>query len=176
MAAEKARLSLTNAPPDLIRALDHFAVAAASGELAIEFGTVPWHPGDAIRAVSATFESWYRTQYKVIEDPKIGMRQALKWIAANMDRLEKRPEKNGYIDYEIPPDVFRHEVCAGSNDYKQVARQLKAVGILIHSPGGLTYQRRDPVTGRLIDVYRVRLPVGDSGYIGDSGSSKAAVN
>jgi len=165
MAAEKARLSLTNAPPDLIRALDHFAVAAASGELATEFSTVPWQAGDAIRAVSATFESWYRTQYKVIEDPQIGVRQAIKWITANMKRFEQSPIRNGYRDYDIPVEAFRNGACAGLR-YKDVANQLKAEGKLIHDRGGFTLKRNRAGNVKY-DVYCVRLPVGDIGDIGD---------
>jgi len=175
IADEKTKLGLTNPPPDLIRAMDHFAVTAASGELATEFDTVPWQPGDASRALSATFELWFTTEYKVIEDPQIGMRQALKWIAANMDRFERGPEKNGHIDHYITLEAFRNEACAGL-DYMQVARQLRTAGILIHSPGGLTYQRRDPNRGVHIDVYRVRLPVGYVGYAGDTPRASKAVN
>ena len=87
IADEKTKLGLTNPPPDLIRAMDHFAVAAASGELATEFGTVPWQPGDARRALSETFGLWYATDYNPNENVHHGVKQALEWTAANMHRF-----------------------------------------------------------------------------------------
>ena len=84
-----------------------------------------------------------------------------------VNSFDKR-EKKEYTDYDIPVDVFRENTCAGF-EYKQVAQRLKSEGILIHSPGGLTLQRRPHGGSPLYDVYCVRLRVGDFGDIGDLG-------
>jgi putative DNA primase/helicase len=58
-SSESQRLNLVNAPPLIGRALGHFAIMAAAGKLATEFGVTGWPEGEATRAASATFESWF---------------------------------------------------------------------------------------------------------------------
>jgi putative DNA primase/helicase len=40
------------------RAASKFALVAMAGELAIEYGIVPWPKGDAVKAAAEMFDAW----------------------------------------------------------------------------------------------------------------------
>jgi hypothetical protein len=169
IAAEKTRHNLRSAPHDLIRALDHFAVVAASGELATEYGTVPWQAGDATRAVSATFGVWYTTYYHEAGNSKSDTAQdvahdTIEWIIQNQEHIPQRTKRN-HTEYDIPVDIFRD-----LPDYKDALEALREMGMLVFNKGGLTLRRRDPSEPKgYCDVYCVRLP--NSGNNRNSGNT-----
>jgi putative DNA primase/helicase len=152
-------LGLQNASGLVTRALGHFAIIAAAGELATEFGTTGWPAGEAPRALAATFEGWFLSQHKVTQNVKDGVKQVREWIEANIDRLEKRVGNDGRPEIDIPPELFRRDACAGF-DHEQVARHLKAEGDLAHNDGRLTLQRRDGA--QRYNVYCVRVVAADT--------------
>jgi uncharacterized protein (DUF927 family) len=54
------RNGLAQAAPEVHRGLGRFALVAAAGELATQFGITGWGKGDAMRAAKVCFEAWLK--------------------------------------------------------------------------------------------------------------------
>ena len=55
---ERALSGLSNPDSTVRRVCDKFALVAVAGELGIDAGVLPWHPGDAVEASGALFAGW----------------------------------------------------------------------------------------------------------------------
>jgi uncharacterized protein (DUF927 family) len=144
------------------RAAERFGLVATAGELAIEFGIVPWEEGGPTADAAALFKAWLEerggaTAYEVRQI----VAQVRHFIEANGDarfddldpppknpltgvELERRPVANraGWRKGEgdsrcwyIPPEVWRREVCAGFNPV-EAARVLAEFGALAKAGDG----------------------------------------
>jgi putative DNA primase/helicase len=65
------------------RAASKFALAAMAGELAIQYGIVPWPKGDAIKAAAKMFDAWCAGRGTVANDEP---RQILRRVSDFIDR------------------------------------------------------------------------------------------
>jgi uncharacterized protein (DUF927 family) len=127
------------------RAAGRIGLIAAAGELATEFGIVPWQKGDATKAAEWVLQQWIsqRGGTAPAED-KQAVAQVRLFIETNQlgrfnraDEPESRPINNfaGYKSksddiFLIFPEVFRTEVCRGL-DPTFVARTLANAGFLV---------------------------------------------
>ena len=139
-----------NAPKDadsqILRVLDRFGLVAAAGELAIQFGIVPWRTGAAIEAAKACFDAWFAdrggagagedmaalSQVRLFIEKhgdarfeKVGATDAI----PIRDRAGWRRNDGDDREWLIPSEIWRTEVCAGLNP-TAVAKALAERGIL----------------------------------------------
>jgi putative DNA primase/helicase len=135
----------------VLRVLDRFGIVAAAGELAIQFGIVPWAAGAAINASKVCFDAWFA------ERGGAGAGEDMAAIAKVRHFIEKHGEarfepvtgstgipvrdragwRRGEGDAEqwmIPPQTWRTEVCAGLNP-TDVGKALAKHGMLLPGQG-----------------------------------------
>lgn len=169
------------------RAADRFALVAAAGEMAIGFGILPWHSGEAERAAAACFRAWLKNR-----PGGAGSAEDAAAIAAVRRFLEAHgearftplvratngedtePEQTtinragwrqrdaaGLWNYWILPEVWRTEVCTGL-DPQHVARVLARTEHLELGDGRNTaIKKRVPGLGPA-RVYAVRATIFDA--------------
>jgi uncharacterized protein (DUF927 family) len=133
---------------------DRFALIGVAGELAREFGVLPWPEGEAMRAALACFKAWLAERGGVgaSEDDQ-AVTQVLHFIEVHgeasftvygndYDPIDTRTVKRAGFrrrvgernaerwEYLILSTVWKSEVCKGL-DPKRVARVLRDRGLLI---------------------------------------------
>lgn len=136
-----------------------FLLCVAAGEMAAEWGLLPWAKGDALGAVKACFEAWLAERGGTGNaEEKAILEQVGFYIEANgncyFHDVDNPPEigskRAGFrrtVDegsqYIILPEIFRQEVCKGLNP-RRAAEVLLKHGLLI--PGdGKNLMRKPPV-------------------------------
>jgi putative DNA primase/helicase len=144
-------------PPDadgqVERAAQRFGVLAAAGELAAEFGIVPWPRGAARAAAAWALARWIELRggtepaeaRQAIETVRLFIEQHGDARFAPVDDADARSVVNraGYRkgagaerEWWVLPEVWRSEICAGQ-DAKFVARTLANTGMLRTQSEGL---------------------------------------
>jgi putative DNA primase/helicase len=134
------------------RVARRFGLIAAAGELAIQFGILPWRKGSAIEAVKTIFKKWHegRPAGKGPAEIENGITQVAMLINMYGDsRFEsptstegQRPvherwgwQKDAYVNgvserqYLIPTEIWSKHLCKGFNA-KDVAKALSDRGVL----------------------------------------------
>lgn len=137
------------------RVAARFGLVAAGGEIAVQFGILPWPEGEASKAAARCFNDWLaaRGGIEPAEDREAvaTVRRFLEahgtsrfeavWEGAGQEVTERDREKvtnrvgfrrkdgAGGVEYVILPEMWRTEVCAGL-DAGRVARVLQEKGFL----------------------------------------------
>ncbi len=137
------------------RVASRFALVAAGGELATEWGITGWERGEAIKAARDCFKSWLSGfGGEGNQEERAMIRQVIHFIELNSegrfadikrsvvtdDHAPKILSKAGFrkhtgigeettTEFYILPEVFKTEVCKGF-DYRQVARVLIDKGFM----------------------------------------------
>lgn len=123
------------------RACKRFALIAAGGELATEFGITGWSTGEATSAAKVCFENWLdeRGGDGQIEDTRI-VEQVRHYFETHGDskfaplnssagktlnRDGFRNTVNGLSEFFVLPQSFKNDVCAGLNPKEVIAVLLK---------------------------------------------------
>ena len=141
------------------RVARRFALCAAAGEMAAEWGLMPWGEGEGLAAVKKCFDAWlsFRGGPGAAEDTAIleqvnlfleqhgsSRFQDINTPAATcISRAGFRRETEAGIEFYILPESFKADLCKGYN-HNHVAAVLRDKGLLL--PGdsrGL--KRRPPV-------------------------------
>jgi putative DNA primase/helicase len=142
------------------RVAGRFHLCAVAGELATEWGLLPWKAEDASRAAKKCFKAWlnYRGGSGAAEETMI-MRQVMLFIEQhgssrfqNLDdptgkcsnRVGFRERKGGITKYSILPESFRNEVCKGIDPIR-AAKVLYQNGLLLKGDSG--YQNKIEAPG-----------------------------
>jgi uncharacterized protein (DUF927 family) len=142
------------------RVARRFALVAAAGELAIEFGILPWPAGDAIAAAATCYAAWLAhrgtTGPAEIEQGIAQIRRFFEqhgesrfepWdgeiavtaagevrtssrVTINRCGFRKSEEDKDGTKYGVLPESFKDEICAGF-DHKALAQELIRHGYLI---------------------------------------------
>jgi uncharacterized protein (DUF927 family) len=148
------RNGFAQAAPEVHRALGRFALVAAAGELATQFGITGWGKGDAMWAAKVCFEAWLKERGgSGSSDMDAAVRQVQAFIEAhglgrfqplNVEHTSQRDSFGQRVlnragfwtednergrEYLLLPECFRNEVCANF-DHKAVAAELKKRGYL----------------------------------------------
>ena len=128
------------------RVARRFLLCAAAGEMAAEWGLLPWEKGEALQAVKACFDAWLsiRGGAGAAEDTAI-VEQVMLFLeqhgasrfqdVGNLDAVcinrvgFRRQLFSGETEFMILPESFRAEVCKGHN-YRRAAAVLLAKGLL----------------------------------------------
>jgi uncharacterized protein (DUF927 family) len=157
------------------RAADRFGLVAATGELASEFGILPWPRGSAYTAASVCFRAWLDRRGGIepaeAREMIAGVRHFIeahgesRFADLNAALLNSRPVVNrtGFRqgsgeaeEWWCLPETWKEEVCAGL-DPTQTARVLAERGMLIPGSDGFTTVKR--VWGRPTRVYVVTAKI-----------------
>lgn len=139
------------------RVARRFALCAAAGEMAAEWGLLPWAKGGALQAVKACFDAWLvlRGGSGAAEDTAI-LEQVTFFIeqhgasrfqdvdnpaATCINRVGFRRNVEGGTEFYILPESFKAEVCKGCS-HKRAAAVLLDKGLLL--PGDSRSYTRKP--------------------------------
>jgi putative DNA primase/helicase len=161
------------------RAFGKFALVAAGGELASEFGVTGWNLGEAIQGVGKCFHAWREAFTEGSAANSHEAAGALQQVRAfierhgasrfldldghdpNADHIRDRVGfvqlNGGRRQWLFLTEVFRKDVCVGL-DHGQVLKALKEAGWLRHDGvGHLTRKEQLPGLGRT-RVYVIEVP------------------
>ena len=156
----------SEAPGEVRRAADRFALIGAAGELATGWGLTGWSKGEAIRAAKHCFESWLAARGTTgSSDMEAAVKQIRRilqtdgiarfpLIEANgtvhkdqsvrdQAGFRHRSPKSGKSEFWIFTEVFRSEFCNGYSA-QAVAKELCARGCLRRTEPHLTIKVRLP--------------------------------
>jgi putative DNA primase/helicase len=156
-----------DADSQVLRVADRFGLVAAAGELACDFGVVPWSPGEALEAARRCFADWFDGRGGAeAGEVQAAISQVCLFIEQHGDsrfeiigtgdRVNNRagwrkgdgPER----EWLIPPETWKAEVTVGHNP-TLVARALADRKMLKRASDG--YQCVEKIQGRSQRVYVV---------------------
>ena len=163
------RYAPKSAARQVLRVCDKFALAAAAGELAREFGIVPWGEGEALDAAVRCFNDWFDSRggkeagevQAVISQVRLFLEQhgdaRFEPIDGSQDRAVNnragwRRDDGAGREWLIPPETWKSEVVTG-HDPTFAARVLAERGMLKRANDG--FQRVEKIQGRSQRVYVV---------------------
>ena len=170
-----SRICPANADGQVKRVALRFAVCAAAGSLAEDWGIVPWKPGTAFEAAEQCFAVWLRNRggAGASEDAAVESTTRLFIEQYGVSRFQdmdnptttcinrvgfRRSIEDGRTEYLVLPEAFKVEVIAGHNPTRAV-RVLSTAGWLVRdSERDATVKRNLPGLGR-VRCYAIRLPV-----------------
>jgi putative DNA primase/helicase len=151
-----------------------FGLIAAAGEMAREFGILPWPEDEAIRACQRGFRDWLAQRGTVGSSEKHNaIRQVRVFLELHgssrfaeiqtgescdhriHNQAGYRRSKEGKSIFMFSIEVWRTEVCKGL-DADLVANAIKEQDWLIHDPGRLTKQDRLPGQTKRTRFYVVK--------------------
>jgi len=163
-----------NASGQTIRVARRFALVAVAGELATSYGLTGWKTGEAWAAVVKCFKSWLESfgaggqredrlllaQVREFFD-RHGSSRFQHVDDANTCIVNRagfyRVDHDGVRKYLVLPDVFRKEVCAGS-DLKTAAAVLVRAGVLLPGTDGKNSCLATPrAEGQKLRVYAINI-------------------
>jgi putative DNA primase/helicase len=162
----------------VLRVCDRFGLVAAAGELAREFGIVPWKEAEAIDAAGRCFNDWLdRRGGSEAGEVQASISQVRLFIEQHGDARfvdlddpgRTVPNRAGWRrgagegrEWLIPPETWKAEVCAGF-DSKMVARTLASRNMLERASDGFLSVRK--IDGRSKRVYVVKSAIiSEEGY------------
>lgn len=138
------------------RVARRFLLCVAAGEIAAEWGIVPWEQGESLQAVRSCFGAWLAVRGGIgaAEDTAIMERvmlfleqhgqsrfqDAAKSDAVCINRVGFRQEEDGGTVYYILPESFKAEVCQGFA-HRRAAEVLRDKGLLMPGDSG-SFTRR----------------------------------
>jgi uncharacterized protein (DUF927 family) len=168
LRATRDAIAATLAPADAAgqvrRVAQHFALIAAAGELATEWGFTGWPAGEAEAAALACFQAWIGVRGTTgSAEPAAMLGQVRRFLESHgesrfahwdgdpKDRPTinragfRKPTSDGSgFEYFVLPEAFKSELCLGF-DHRSVARELvKAGALMTDSDGGATRRERLP--------------------------------
>lgn len=164
------KLEINTADGQVKRAAHRFALIAAAGELATEFGITGWGKGDACQAIKSCFDSWVSQRGGVESQEE---RQILGQVRqffqenhnsrfANVDITDQPKIINsaGYfkktlneLSFYVETEIFKQEICKGL-DYRLATKICIKHGWLIKdSQGKNTCPQRLPPSNEVRRVY-----------------------
>jgi putative DNA primase/helicase len=137
-----------------------FALIGAAGELARDYGVLPWPEGEALRAAGACFAAWLmerggtgsgedaaalaqvrafleahgESRFTLLTPPVSGGEPSPPEMARTINRagFRRRTDDGDAWEYLILPETWKAEVCKGL-DARQTADMLAGRGLLVGS-------------------------------------------
>lgn len=166
------------------RVAARFGLVAAAGELATQFGIVPWHEGEASRASATCFAAWMVERGgTAAHEAKIAVEavrhflekfgpsrfQLLnveghhdEFVAHVRDRAGYRSRQSGNDVFHISPAVWRREVCRG-HDPRRAAQILADMGMLNRGKDRLERLKRVPGSKNPQRFYEINTSIFEHG-------------
>jgi uncharacterized protein (DUF927 family) len=167
------KAELEGADGQVRRGCDRFALVAAAGELAREFGIVPWQRGAALDAAKQCFRDWHVSRgggdaaeiQSAISAVRLFIEQhgdsRFEPASGAVDhpvnrRAGWRKGEGAEREWLIPPEVWKSEIAVGQ-DAKLVARVLAERNMLRRAADG--FQCVERIQGRPMRVYVVKAGI-----------------
>jgi putative DNA primase/helicase len=167
-AALSQRIAAGATNGQVLRATKRFALSGVAGELAIQFGILPWVPGTVATATEELFARWRANRGDDPGEIKAAIEQIRTLLErygdSRFDPLTRPPETRPVLDrlgwvrgtgdnrqWLIPPGVWQHVFCEGF-DAKTVARALAERRVLLLDGQG-KFSRTERVDGKSTRVY-----------------------
>jgi len=158
-----------NASGQARRVAGRFALVAAAGELATQWGVTGWQPGESMTAAITCFKAWlagYGGEGNKEEREMLA--QVRRFLEAHTDRFVlidrasdshapktlnragyRKPANDGLAEYLVLPETFKTEVCKGF-DYRDVFKLLSGKGYVRSDAGRNLFSRANlPLEGRV---------------------------
>jgi putative DNA primase/helicase len=171
--AFRAHYAPNGSDGQVLRVCDKFGLVAAAGELAREFGIVPWNEGEARDAAGRCFNDWFDGRggkeagevHAAISQVKLFIEQhgdsRFEPISAALERSISnragwRKGDGVHREWLIPPETWKAEVAVG-HDPILVARVLAERGMLKRAKDG--FQCVEKIQGRSQRVYVVTAAI-----------------
>lgn len=151
MAAFVSRVCPQGVDGQIERAAKRFAIVAAAGEIASQWGILPWPDGTAMDTNARMFREWLERRgtggslegAKAIAQvrgmiEKHGASRFVPWNPAEMPPIPSAPVQNrmGFVKrdgeqtmFYVMPEAFKREICKGL-DPARVARELVTIGAI----------------------------------------------
>jgi putative DNA primase/helicase len=165
------------------RAAERFALIAAAGELAICWGILPWHRGEADRAATRGFQNWLRLRGSLDAEENhqvlVQVRRFLEQYGESRfhrldgeNTVQSIDQPAGWVKGDgdqrmwwIVPRVWKEEVCTGL-DATATARLLAKRGVLRPDERANKFARAERTPAGTTRVYVIRStiltdPLGD---------------
>lgn len=156
------------------RVAQRFALVAAAGEIATEFGITGWAPGDAISNVRKCFNAWLvaKDGCSISHEEDVILNQVRHFFQENAARFDtfdsvadrmRNPIPQrcaGYRseagDFYVFTETFRNEICRGLGSWKDAAKIIEKEGWLIPSQKDDTLYSSIwvPMQGKTMRLYR----------------------
>lgn len=164
---------LKDLPSEIRRAAARFAAVAGAGELAIEFGILPWPKGTVYKSVGRIFLHWLGGRSIKPKDQQVGEDKLRTLLARNDSRFAREVRGDGggsiwsnlanrfgiltSIDgvdcYAVSQDVIKHELR--DTNVPALLKQLVAAGVIKRDTKHMARVVRTPEgRSRLICVAR----------------------
>jgi putative DNA primase/helicase len=150
----------------VLRVIDRFGLVAAAGELACQFGIVPWKEGDALESARRCFDDWFNSRGGAeAGEVQAAIAKVRLFIEQHGgSRFEPTGSQDRHVtnragwykedgarrEWLIPPEVWKAEVAVG-HDPTLVARVLADRGMLRRASDG--FQCVERIQGRTQRVY-----------------------
>ncbi len=122
----------SDASGQVIRVFNHFALMAAAGELASQFGITGWMIEEASTGVMKCFQDWLKARGGLgMHEEKEALSQVRSYFETHgesrftpwerepedksrtINRMGYRRETNDGVEFYVFPDAFRNEICKG---------------------------------------------------------------
>jgi uncharacterized protein (DUF927 family) len=174
-----AKTALPNGSGEVSRARYRFAVIAAAGELATEWGLTGWGCGEASETAERCFREWATARgTQGASDIEAAISQVRAFLGANgASRFQsmgsggddstvgriinragfKRLDNHDRTEYLILRETFKTEVCAGYSS-AAVLKELDRRGFLVREHPNMTIKPRLPELGST-RVYCIRTSI-----------------
>ena len=180
---EIAAFTQEHVPPgadgQIDRAAQRLGLVAAAGELATQFGLVPWRQGAARAAAAWALEQWIGLRggtepaeaRQAVEQVRLFIEQHGEARFVSLDDPDARPVINraGWRkgigadrEWLVPSEIWKHELCAGL-DAKMVARVLVERGMLRRQGGNEIQIVANVGGGQRVRVYALTTAILDGG-------------
>lgn len=176
-----ATLAPANAAGQVRRVAQRFALIAAAGELATEWGLTGWPEGEAATAATMCFRAWLGARGTAgAAEPAAMLRQVRRFLEAHgesrfapWDAPDSRATINraGFrrdaadgsgVEFYVMREAFKADICTGF-DYRAVAQTLADAGALAtDSDGSVTKPERLPGLG-VTRCYRITSAIWGTG-------------
>src|SRR5690606_36909361 len=138
-----------NASGQARRVAGRFALVAAAGELATQWGVTGWPPGESMTAAIACFKAWLSGHGgEGNKEEREMLAQVRRFLEANFDRFVlidraedthapktlnrcgyRKAASDGLAEYFVLKESFKSEVCRGLS-YRDVAKLLIGKGCM----------------------------------------------
>lgn len=143
-----------NASGQARRVAGRFALVAAAGELATQWGITGWQQWEAMKAAITCFKAWLEGYGgETNKEERNMLAQVRRFLEANFDRFVlidraedthapktlnragyRKPANDGLAEYLVLPETFKSEICKGFN-YRDVAKLLVSKGYMVSGKG-----------------------------------------
>jgi len=156
--------------PEQARAIRRFALVLLAGELAIQFGVLPFEDAEILEAVTFARDSWL-SAFDNISDVERGIQALQNFIIRNHGSFPNIRNPNARVSnskafYNSDQELYlfndeQLKAAAGECDPKELVKELRAKKLLVTHEGGRlkVKQKLASMKGKWVRFYAVRSQI-----------------